>query len=318
MIARITKKGLIPFIILGSFLANSIPSFAEDFSDVQEGASHYVAIKSLKEKGIIKGYDDNTFRSKNKITRAEALKMLVLASGKITEEEIENMPIPEENVFSDVQPDKWHAKYLKAAKDKEIVNGYEDGSFKPEQDINLVEVLKIYFEALGDITYPEPITDFLFEDTPEDAWYIKYTAYAKQNNLIYISSDNKAFPDMAVTRGEVAELLYREMGIREGSFFGKASHYSAGLNDHGEILAAAHKTLPKGTVVGVTNLANGKYIKVKINDRGPYTPGRVLDLSSRAFEALAPLSSGVINVEYKVLEDEIDPNIYTGDPTETN
>jgi len=307
------KQGLTALLILGSFLSISTASFAEDFSDVTEGNSHYVAIKALKERGIIKGYDDNTFKSKNKITRAEALKMLILASGKITEEEIENMETPTKNVFTDVQPDKWHAKYLQSAKDKKIVSGYDDGSFKPDQEINLVEVLKIYLEAIGNIEYPNP-TEFLCTDTPEDSWYIKYTAYAKQKNIANISPGNEIFPDMAMTRGYVAEILYREMMTREGSFFGKASYYSAGINDHGQMLAAAHKTLPKGTVVGVTNLSNGKYIKVKINDRGPYTPGRVLDLSSSAFEALAPLSSGVMNIEYKVL-DEIDPNVFTGDPS---
>jgi len=302
-----TKISLALPLILGSFLINSIPCFAENFSDIKEGNAHYVAISALKEKGIIKGYDDNTFKSKNKITRAEALKMLVLASGKITEEDITNMPDPTKNVFTDVQSDKWYAKYLQAAKDKKIISGYDDGSFKPEQNINLVEVLKIYFETLGDLEYPEA-KDFLFADTPEDSWYIKYTAYAKQKHLLDVSTEDKIFPDGAVSRGYVAEILYREMMVREGSFFGKASYYSAGINGHGTMLATAHKTLPKGTVLEVKNLANGKSVKVIVNDRGPFTPGREIDLSTSAFEALAALSSGVMNVEYKVLPDEKDPN----------
>lgn len=59
-----------------------------------------------------------------------------------------------------------------------------------------------------------------------------------------------------------------------------------------DALIAAHKTLPFGTVVRVTNLQNGKTLTVTIRDRGPYIEGRIIDLSSAAFERLAPIGSG--------------------------
>jgi rare lipoprotein A (peptidoglycan hydrolase) len=59
---------------------------------------------------------------------------------------------------------------------------------------------------------------------------------------------------------------------------------------------AAHKTLPFGTVVTVTNLDNGKRIAVTINDRGPYIAGRIIDLCPSAFAAIAPLGQGVAHV----------------------
>ena len=61
-------------------------------------------------------------------------------------------------------------------------------------------------------------------------------------------------------------------------------------------MVAAHKTLPFGTVVKVTNLANGATVTVTINDRGPYVDGRIIDLSDDAFAKLAPLGSGTANV----------------------
>jgi resuscitation-promoting factor RpfB len=61
-------------------------------------------------------------------------------------------------------------------------------------------------------------------------------------------------------------------------------------------MVAAHKTLPFGTEVLVTNVANGRQVTVVINDRGPYAPGRIIDLSDDAFAVLAPLSQGTINV----------------------
>ncbi len=72
---------------------------------------------------------------------------------------------------------------------------------------------------------------------------------------------------------------------------GKASWYSY------PGLTAAHRTLPFGTIVRVTNLANGKQVTVTIRDRGPYVDGRVIDLSDSAFKEVAGLSTGVINVK---------------------
>lgn len=68
-------------------------------------------------------------------------------------------------------------------------------------------------------------------------------------------------------------------------------------------MTAAHKTLPLGTKVKVTNLDNGKSVVVRINDRGPYIKGRVLDLSRGSFSAIAPLKQGILkNVMIEVIE----------------
>jgi hypothetical protein len=77
-----------------------------------------------------------------------------------------------------------------------------------------------------------------------------------------------------------------------GSQVGEASWYSFAP---GSGLTAAHPWLPFGTVVTVTNLANGRTVQVVINDRGPFG-GRVIDLSNEAFVRLAPLSQGVCQV----------------------
>lgn len=62
-------------------------------------------------------------------------------------------------------------------------------------------------------------------------------------------------------------------------------------------LMAAHRTLPFGTIVRVTNLADGKQVTVTIRDRGPYVDGRIIDLSDAAFSQLSPRSRGVLNVK---------------------
>lgn len=66
-------------------------------------------------------------------------------------------------------------------------------------------------------------------------------------------------------------------------------------------LTAAHKTLAFNTMVKVTNVANGKSVTVRINDRGPFVEDRCLDLARGAFERIASVSTGVITVRFEVL-----------------
>lgn len=67
-------------------------------------------------------------------------------------------------------------------------------------------------------------------------------------------------------------------------------------------LTAAHRTLPFGTYVVVTNLDNGKSVTVRINDRGPFIKGRIIDLSYAAAKMLDMIGEGVIPVRIEVLE----------------
>lgn len=64
-------------------------------------------------------------------------------------------------------------------------------------------------------------------------------------------------------------------------------------------LTAAHKTIPLGTRVKVTNLRNDRSVKVVINDRGPYVPGRIIDLSKKAARRLNMLKEGITEVEIR-------------------
>ncbi len=66
-------------------------------------------------------------------------------------------------------------------------------------------------------------------------------------------------------------------------------------------LSAAHRTLPCGTKVRVTNLDNGRRVEVVINDRGPYSKRRIIDLSRRAAEELGFIKKGLTKVRLEVL-----------------
>ncbi len=92
---------------------------------------------------------------------------------------------------------------------------------------------------------------------------------------------------------------------------GKASYYAAKFQSRktasGEPYdrarkTAAHRKLPFGTTIRVTNTKNGKSVTVRVNDRGPFVKGRIVDLSASAFARIADLDAGVIDVEIEVIE----------------
>lgn len=83
--------------------------------------------------------------------------------------------------------------------------------------------------------------------------------------------------------------------VGEGGSVGLASYYGASG------LTAAHRTLPFGTRVSVTNLANGHSVIVRINDRGPFIRGRSIDLSSGAARAIGMTGAGVARVRMHVI-----------------
>ena len=92
---------------------------------------------------------------------------------------------------------------------------------------------------------------------------------------------------------------------------GEASYYgtefegrktASGERYHADVLTAAHRTLPFGTRVRITNLDNDRAVEVRINDRGPHRKGRIVDLSRSAARAIGMLGAGIAQVRLEVLE----------------
>lgn len=104
----------------------------------------------------------------------------------------------------------------------------------------------------------------------------------------------------------------KSTNVRDGEVLvGFSSYYADKFHGrktaNGEIFnmhdyTAAHKNLPFGTILLVTNLDNGKNVKVRINDRGPYVAGRILDLSLQAAKDIGLIKTGVAKVSIKILK----------------
>lgn len=127
-----------------------------------------------------------------------------------------------------------------------------------------------------------------------------YTKNIKSNILNKVADLNK------VDNTTVAEIVEKAGSKISGIVSWYADKFHGKKTSSGELynknnLTAAHKTLPFGTKVKVTNTNNGKSVVVKINDRGPHTKSRLLDLSKAAFSSIGSTNSGTLNVEMEVV-----------------
>lgn len=174
---------ILPVILFFSIMSVSKASFV-DVSSTSEFAK---AINYAQENNIVEGYEDGTFKSENLINRAEFSKIII------------NFTFPEEEIYGDdCFPDvktEWFAKYVCTAKRNGVIQGYNDGLFRPENDLTFVEASKIISLSLN---YG------LTGDA--DIWY---------KNYVQKLSDQKAIPvtitelNKKITRGEMVEIIWR-------------------------------------------------------------------------------------------------------------
>lgn len=299
--------------------------FDTGFTDINEAYWAIDYIRSLRNDEIISGYNDGTFRPENSITRSELLKIVLKSA---------NIPLQEgENPFADVPDDAWYAPYVITAYTLGIISGQGD-QFSPQRPITRAESLKILFRAFEIPTVR--VRELSFDDV--SGWQTEYVETAVAYDLAQGYGDGTFGPNRSITRAEASKITDRtrklqadanlvaqlaeptpasyDAGQERAEFVaaesGKASYYAGSLAGHNTasgvpydptLFTAAHRTLPFGTRLEVRIPETENSIEVTVNDRGPYIEGRILDLSSTAFEALAPLSRGVIPIEYQILSE---------------
>ncbi len=152
-----------------------------------EGHVYETAIDYMVNKNIVQGYADDTFRPDMPVNRAEFLKMLLLAKvgvGGIGEGA---------RCFRDVTTG-WYAPYVCYAKQNGVVSGYPDGTFKPSRTISFAEAAKMVSELFGIETQAGP------------NWYAGYVVALQNKHYI---PPTVTMPDKPLSRGEVAELVWR-------------------------------------------------------------------------------------------------------------
>lgn len=177
------------------------------FTDVAYGSTYYDALFYLRHQFIVSGYDDGSFKPDNMINRAEFTKIIVGASpnfhvyGQCMKKYV-NPDGSYKNLFTDVLSPKgseeapWYLDYVCNAKSDHLINGYPDGSFKPAQNINYAEAAKIIANGFG-------LTSSTSTSTP---WYKVYVDALVAKDAVPASITT---PGQNITRGEMAEMIYR-------------------------------------------------------------------------------------------------------------
>jgi len=182
-------------------------AFAASFPDVDDFHVHNGAVEYLKSKGVISGYPDGTFQPDKTINRAEALKMVMLSVAT----ETDSTQVID---FSDVLVDDWFYEYVRKAVEIGIVEGYDDGTFKPANNINVAESIKIILVAFGEEPADE-VTKQPYADVEVTDWYAAFAEYGRTKQFVWPLDDGKLHADRDITRGEFAEIIYRVMYTTE-------------------------------------------------------------------------------------------------------
>lgn len=192
-----------------------IQNITSNFNDI---AGHWAEnyIKDIAAMGIVNGKSEGKFAPNDLMTRAELTKVAVNAFN-ITYVD----PVPEQP-FIDVRTDVWYAPYIKAAKDKGIVQGDGD-RFNPNDPITRAEVLKILIEGAGFSEVHENFqanysskpgwTYVFFPDVPMAEWYARYVAYARDFEIAGGYDDGNFRPGNSITRAEVAKIVMNVLDL---------------------------------------------------------------------------------------------------------
>jgi len=160
---------------------------AADFTDISK-SPYAPAINELAKRGIVKGYEDNTYRPKQGINRAEFIKILMATK---YQRQVDYQAQSDKSCFSDIPSAVWYRPSVCVAETREVIDGYADGSFGAENTVNKAEAAKILYQ-------------FYFDDPVKKAapWYLSYYEGLEKKRAFFTFFDED--PESALTRGQMA------------------------------------------------------------------------------------------------------------------
>ena len=220
----------------------SVVSAATSFSDVKN-TKYEEAVENLVSLKIVNGFEDNTFKPKNNVTRAQLSKMLVISMGM--EDEVASASKKFLN-FKDVLSSYWGYGYIKVASDKKLVNGYTDGKFKPDGTVTYAEATAMVVRALGyeDVIKKSSLT-----------WPNNYMSYANDKLKLFNGIGTFKANDPA-TRGDIALLLWNALRTGVCDIVGE--------NSNGLIYGQGTPMI--SVYLGYTYIKNAEITKIDFDD----------------------------------------------------
>ena len=175
------------------------------FKDITPAFSNYIFINYLKKVGLISGFSDGTFRPQAGLTRAEVATVLVKAATVLVKA-AKLQTETAETGFKDVSTKHWAAKNIAAAKKAGLINGYPNGTFRPEAMVTRAEgitlVLKLSKQVDSGVSLPT------LTDVSGKHWAARSIATGLSAEMVSLSADNKRFlPNIKFDRSSLTRSL---------------------------------------------------------------------------------------------------------------
>ncbi|KMY51866.1 S-layer homology domain-containing protein [Peribacillus loiseleuriae] len=228
---------------------------AKTFSDVKPGSLYYDAVSSLSKSKIITGYPDGTYRPLEMLNRGQAAILLTRALGLDTTQ-VKNPG------FKDVKSGSTYYNAVAALAQMNVINGYSDGTFKPEQPITRAQMAKII--AISYKLQAEDLVDNPFKDVQVKDWYASYIPALIKNKITVGTTSTSFSPNETVKRGQMALFIYRSEQMKHtiGSKIVNITDDSITLDDKVYRLNAEQK---KWLNVSNLNALKGAILKATVN-----------------------------------------------------
>jgi rare lipoprotein A len=258
---------------------------ALEFRDLNNTEWFIDILKEALVRKIITGYADNTIKATRTVTKGEFFSMLY----RIVPTELQKVDLSKD-LAPDAQIGQWYTEGLAFAVQNNIIGLDAEGKTNPFREITrgqAAHFIYLYRNWLAQKNSGTPLTTAPTTEQPSPT-----------------PTETTPAPSTPVPTTPIGA-GFTEEGIASFISRGIAGQKTAsGDLFNPDNFTAAHKTIPFGTIVKVTNPENGKWVKVSINDRGPFVDGRIIDLSTAAFEGISELSKGITKVKIEILAED--------------
>ncbi len=186
-------KKVISAVIALALSVSSVAFAAPEFTDVAETANYAEAVNTLAALDVISGYEDGTFKPDNNITRAEVATLIAAALNRSADAE----GAKGTTAFADVNTEAklWASGYINIGTSVGYISGYEDGTFKPDNNVTFAEIVSMLVRATEYGRYAEYL----------GGWPNGYLAVGKEKG---ITEGVSAANNTPVTRAQVAQMIY--------------------------------------------------------------------------------------------------------------
>lgn len=223
-------KKTLRFIVLIVFI---LPLFTQtvmadettfNFSDLDETTWAYESIQKLVEAKIIQGYPDGTFKPEGFITRAELVKITNLIFSYTYKLESTNL--------TDIYPEDWYYEHVMIAQEAGYIIGFEDGTFRPNDNISREQLSKI-------IVTINKLVELPFDKIPADEispWAVEYVNRVLSNRIMALDDNNNFRAKENVTRAEACDALAKFLLTDETDTETISGGSGSSAKDDGQIL----------------------------------------------------------------------------------